>query len=127
YAELRGAFELVESMCVSSVPLLLDHEGAINREYSLHMEEMKVGKKLLVQLLKRNVHFASGKRNASCEAPLAAQQFDPSDLPYVGVAQNCGGFYLTHEEKHLDSLRRDLVATACGVQTVGSADLPLEF
>ncbi|AMU55263.1 hypothetical protein PP614_14020 [Mycobacteroides abscessus] len=124
YDELLAAFELVKRMLEADVRLLIDHEGHIIGEYSKYMTDMKHGKALLKKLLASCTSYVSGTPSGTCKAGLDADAFDPSDRPYIAVAQNGNGIYITHEEKHLTQARCAKVAKHCNVTIASTADIP---
>lgn len=105
------------------VHLLVDAEGAITREYGI-LEFNSLGRKLIERANRENaVVQYSGRPRAKCASALRDDGFDPDDDPYIGVCQRGGGHYLTTEEKHLSSSRRELVASRCGVEIVTLEEL----
>lgn len=123
YAEQLDAYNLVDRMRKSETRLLIDHEGKIIREYTRYMTAMSAGRKLLTELLSCCTSYVSGKPSAACAAALKANGFDPSDLPYIGVAQNGSGVYITHEEKHLEATRCAIADADCGVKILSTSDV----
>jgi hypothetical protein len=100
--------------------LLLDHEGRIAAEYARNLIADATAAVMVAQFfMAGRVEYRSGRPTGACTDRLDRDGFDPSDRPYVGVAQAAKGAYLTHEtDKHLRPERVDLLRDHCGV-TVG--------
>ncbi|MCG7581422.1 hypothetical protein [Mycolicibacterium sp. OfavD-34-C] len=124
FDEQYAAMKLVERMVLSGVGMLLDHEGHIDREYYRNISARSAGGRIVEKLKKSsNFNYVSGKPTAACFAALQADAFDPSDVPYIGAAQNGKGVLVTSEEKHLVDGRVDLVASRCNVMIIGSMNI----
>lgn len=115
-----AAMQLVDRMCRAQVPLLLDHEGKISAEYDRYFPHGSDQRQIITKLMASSaIEFRSGVPSAKCLDGLRADGFDPSDLPYIGVAEHGSGCYLTHEEKHLRIERCAVCLEHCGVEIKG--------
>lgn len=108
-----------------SIPILLDHEGHIIAEYTRVLTTNNLGRRFVRQRLSSGpAEYCSQRPLAACHTRLQTIGFDPSDIPYVGVAQHFGrAAYLTHEGKHLDSGCVSVVLAHCNVRIVGDDDI----
>lgn len=119
---MQEALQFLNQVRLNGVPLLLDTGGHIFAEYDRNFTNRRLGKGFVFSQMKRGEFtMHDGKPNASCAQALALLGFDPSDIPYVGVAQSGGGLYLTHETKHLTSERIEAIEQHCGVRVVDLA------
>jgi hypothetical protein len=114
------AYNFIDRLIKSDAGLLIDSEGKIVAEYAKYMKEMRVGRNMLTELFKASRVYVSGRPSAACLRALKGDSFDPSDIPYIGVAQNGSGVYITHEEKHLVAARCAIVEAECSVRIVGA-------
>ncbi|EHB54024.1 hypothetical protein MycrhDRAFT_4487 [Mycolicibacterium rhodesiae JS60] len=124
FAEKYAAMQLADRMVKNKISLLMDHEGHLHREYSRYMPGMVTGKAILEMLTQKCVRYVSGKPKSECATSLTTNGFDPSDIPYVGTAQNGLGVLITSEEKHLNPERCALIADKCNVLIIGSEGVP---
>lgn len=115
-----AAMKLVERMCTGQVPLLLDHEGKITAEYDRYFPHGSYQRQMLTKLMASSaIEYRPGTPTSKCMEGLSADGFDPSDVPYVGVAEHASGCYLTHEDKHLRIERCAVCLAHCGVEIRG--------
>jgi hypothetical protein len=100
----------------SRVVLLLDVDDHIRAEYERVLPVRSNGSRFVRLMVNRGiVGYYSGSPSSRCGRCLDEDGFDASDRPYVGVAQAASAPYLTHETKHLNQRRVDLVQKHCGV------------
>lgn len=124
FDEQYAAMQLVDRMVRCGVAMLLDHEKHIDGEYCKNVPGHTVGGKIVAKLKKTSsICYFSGKPKVTCVSALEADGFDPSDIPYVGAAQNGKGLLITSEEKHLASARVELISKKCRVIIVGSDEI----
>jgi hypothetical protein len=98
------------------IPLLLDVDNHITGEYERVLPVGGLGRRYFEHVMKLgNFTKGSGRPLRSCARCLDEIAFDPSDRPYLGVAQRFGGIYITHEEKHLTGEAFLRVPECCGV------------
>ncbi len=123
YDGLVVAVAAIHTLEERNVPLLLDSEGHVVAEYERNLPPRSLGRRFFAtQMSRGRFTYHSGVATGACRGALRRMRFDPSDVPYVAVAQHAGGgFYLTHESKHLEPTRMQRVLEACGV-TIASID-----
>jgi hypothetical protein len=110
------ATDFLHEFNVRRIPLLLDSEGRILREYETVLLRRSLGRRFFEQAMKiGNFVIGSGKALARCNECLDEHGFDRTDRPYIGVAQRFGGIYLTHETKHLTGKIFLAAPMECGV------------
>lgn len=96
--------------------LLLDYDGHIMSEYRANLPVGRLGRRFVTAAVRGStVQYCSSARSRICAQKLEADSFDPSDLPFIGVAQSVGGFYVTTERKHLVDRRRTIALQWCSV------------
>lgn len=121
---VNEATNFLGRMLDQNIPLLQDYEGHIRKEYQTYLRETQLGKAFSTKVNDlQQVSYAPAKPLQACHSCLVSIGFDPSDAPYVGVASRVGGFYLTHEEKHLEPSRVAAILASCGVHVIGSGQL----
>jgi len=117
YDDIQVALTFLGALDRHEIPIMLDTGGHIMAEYSRNLASRHLGRVYMGRQVK-NGRFVmyDGSPEKACAEALDRMGFDPSDIPYVAVAQRGGGAYLTHENKHLGAGRIELVRKHCGVQ-----------
>ncbi len=125
YDGLLVAIKTLEHLERSGIPLLLDANGHILAEYERNLQPRSLGRRFFAtQASRGRFVYYSGIAVGACGRSLSSAGFDPSDVPYLAVAQHAGGgLYLTHETKHLNADRVEYVRERCGVTICSLDDL----
>jgi len=129
----QAVFDALE-VCVElqkrGVTMLLDHGSAIVAEYERNLKRGSVGRAFYENIMsKGQVSYQTGTPTISCRDSLESDGFDADDIVCVAVAQrvNRAAVYLTHEQSHLATSRRQVVESGCAVAIVGTPDVMLAF
>lgn len=123
--DLFERIDFLNSLNIVEVPLLLDSQGLIMREYTRNLLAHSIGRKFVSRRLTLGpVEYLDGRPTKQCRSALQKTSFDSDDLPYVGVAQRCGAAaYLTHETKHHRQAVRELLLSIASVHVGDFEDL----
>ena len=122
-ASLARVLAAIERMRAMRFRVLLDHEGAILKEYDKNLTSGTMGRTIFSHISKfQMAHFVSGSQTSRCSKCLDVVGFDIADRPFVGVAQRGRGAYVTHEAKHLERRRVEAILRCCGVMILGTED-----
>jgi hypothetical protein len=128
YDDLGAALGFWQRLLRENVPILLDHDGHILAEYDRNLSDRTLGRKFLTKAFKAgNIMAFDGRPTKACRDALVAMHFDPSDIPYVAIAQRAGGAYLTHEVKHVEPSRVATILRYCGASVGGLAAVAALF
>lgn len=121
FEEKLRTMRAFEELRLREGTLLVDAEGRIPREYSIHLHAGSLGRMVLTYAMKNGMQETrSGSPSAACTSCLDAVQFDPADRPYIAVAQAAAGAFVAHEEKHLQATLVTGVGTSCRVPILDS-------
>ena len=111
----------IMKMKASNTYLLFDSEGRIRGEYERCLPTESLGRKIYMHAIKMNmIGYYSGVPSSRSNDVLDRLGFDPSDRPYIGVAENAQGAYVTHESKHLDESVVEAINCGCSVDVLDS-------
>jgi hypothetical protein len=122
--EVFAKIDIVSSLRRHGAYLAVDYERHILNEYFRVLPSDSLGRRFITSCIRRSVlQYASGRLPRRQLEILRRDQFDPDDLPFIGVARATGGVFVTSEEKHLKQDRRDLVLTVCGVRVLSLLEL----
>ena len=123
--EVLAKVDVVSSLRRHGAYLAVDYERHILNEYFRVLPADTLGRRFVTSCIRRSViQYASGRLPQRQLEALRRDQFDPDDLPFIGVARATGGVFVTSEEKHLKQERRDLLLSVYGVRVVSLLELP---
>jgi hypothetical protein len=122
FARLELVVRLVEFVMAHDAAVLFDSEANIDAEYQRQLPWHSVGYAAWQRLSQYQYRYSS-RPTLQVGRQLAQIDFDPSDRPYVAVANRGRGVYLTHESKHNHPDVRRAVRTGCGVEIIDSDGL----
>ena len=124
YDEHVAGVEFLHQLVRDRTPLLLDYDGHIIREYERNLTPASEGRRFFEQCHKEGiVEYLSPRPSKSCNEALSKAGFDPSDIPYIGVAERGSGLFLAVEEKHLADKMRKQVVAGCKVRIVTLSEI----
>ena len=111
--------DVISDLRDRGLPLAVDFEHHILNEYFRVLQPNSLGRRFLTSCIRRSVIlYTAGKLAHKHMEALNRHRFDPNDIPYLAVARETEGLYVTSEEKHLRPNRRQFVLETCGVEIV---------
>jgi hypothetical protein len=114
---------LYQGLTSKQILLLIDVDRKIHAEYERHLRADSMGRRLLTVAFRHSaVMYGSGNPNSKCAYALKQDGFDPADVVFVAIAQHMSGVYVTTEQKHLMTSRKEVVSTNCGVSIMSLDD-----
>jgi hypothetical protein len=106
------------------VQLAVDHTHHIIGEYFRVLQANSLGRRFVTSCIRQSlIIYVSGRLRDEQVKALTEQGFDPSDMPYLAVAQATSKLYVTSEEKHLRSTRREFLFEVCSVRVATLLEL----